>query len=154
MRKEKTMPNFVKALEEGFEAARKADAARNEIDEVFRDLNTQVLKVTNNQVSIERKELPESSFDRIRRLADPDKPTNKLWAIVAFNPTVGKTKEFQLADWEMDRAGYPCKVTWNRREHVCEDKEALINCLSELLKDPVIGQNIYTLTKLEPTKKT
>ncbi len=149
------MPDFEKALKEGLEAANKADAARQEIDEVFKDLNTQVLQATDNKVLIERREVFENTTDTgwstiitgIRRLAG-----DKYWGIFAFNPAFDKNKALELARWAMDIAGYPCKLTWNKQEHICEDKEALVNSLLELLRDPVVGEKIYTLTKLEPKK--
>jgi len=148
------MPDFTKALEEGFAAARKADAARKEIGEVFDELQAQILQATENKVVIERRLLRDDS-----QLADPlaiiglGRPVLRHWAIVAINPSADGDKIFQLARWGMDKAGYPCTVTWSKQDHICEDKEALINCLSDLLKDPVVGEKLYTLKQLEPAKK-
>ena len=147
------MPDFRKALEQGFEAARKADIAKKEIDEVFNDLKTQVLSGTGNKVLIERGQIRDDSLPATFRevLTFGGAPAPGYSAIVAFNPSA-KKKLVELARWEVDKAGYPCTVTWSKQAHVCENKEALINCLSDLLKDPVVGEKIYTLTKLEPTR--
>jgi hypothetical protein len=156
IRKEKTMADYVKALKEGFEAARKADLARKEIDEVFKELNAQVLQATENKVSIERRWVRDESPSTViatTLLKAIREPPTRHWTIVAFNPSVDREKIFELALWAMDRAGYPCTLTWSNQKHICEDKEALSNALSDLLKDPVVGERLYTLTKLEPTKK-
>jgi hypothetical protein len=152
------MPDYAKSLEEGFEAARKAEVAKKEIDEVFKELNTQVIKVTEGKVYIERKEFKEEEKDyetaaiSILKYAYPRRVIIKYWVIIAFNPIVNPENVLHLARWEMDRGGYPCKVIWSKQDHICEDMEALANCLADLLKDPVVGEKLYTLTKLAPSK--
>jgi hypothetical protein len=151
------MPDYSKALQDGFDRARKADAARKEIDAVFEDLKNQILTATDNKVSIERRRMtiptPEISTVSAPGFFSLPAPPVRYWAIVAFNPNLPKEKLFELAGWEMDKAGYPCKVTWSKQEHICEDKNALTACLFELLSDPTIAEMLYTLTKLEQTKK-
>ena len=147
------MVDYGKALEEGFAAARRADAARQEIEEVFTDLRTQVLTATANRIQIERLQYEVEDTGWAALLYTfPQKPKDKYWAIAAFNPSVGRNKAVQLARWVQDNAGYPCKVTWSQQEHICEDREALSICLAELLSDPVVGQKLNSLTKLKPQK--
>jgi len=150
------MADFKEALEQGFVAARKADLARKEIDEVFDELKAQILQATENKVLIERRLVHGDSqtVDPLSVLGLSRRPPLiRHWAIVALNPSVDEGTIFELAQWARDKTGYPCTVTWNKQDHICEDKGALINCLSDLLKDPVVGGKLHTLKQLEPTKK-
>jgi hypothetical protein len=148
------MVDYTKALKQGFEAARRADAARKEIDEVFIELNNQVLKATDNKLSIERREYEEQqSYPNISLSAFMGAQTINVWYIVAYNPTIGKNKEAKIARWVRDKAGYPCIVKWSDQERICEDREALSLSLSELLSDPIVGQILYRLSNMEPQKK-
>ena len=147
------MPDFAKALKEGFEAARRAEAARHEIDQIFDDLSEQVLKATDGKVEICRTqyEVEETGWP-ITMFTFPPKPKDKYWAIAAFNPTIGRKKKIQLARWVPGGAGYPCKVTWYKQENICQDGGSLATCLAEMLSDPIVGQKLHSLTKLEPEK--
>jgi hypothetical protein len=80
------------------------------------------------------------------------KERSSYWAIIGRNPKSKKSGIKELARWEMDNNGYPCVVIWNKRRDICENKEALVNSLSDLLKDSVVGEKLYILTKLEPDK--
>ncbi|MGD0089389.1 MAG: hypothetical protein ABSE73_05665 [Planctomycetota bacterium] len=142
------MIDYAKALKQGFDAARQATAARNEIVQVFKDLNDQVNRATGDKVAI--------------RLRDPERRQEldgsghwtggeQYKVIAAFNPTVDPKTDVKLATLAMDKAGYPCNVKWGNQEHICEDGEALALCLSDLLSDPLVGQKIQTL--MEPKKK-
>jgi hypothetical protein len=53
---------------------------------------------------------------------------------------------FILAGIVISASGfYPATLTWNDEERQCADKEALENCLAELLRDPIIGEKLQTL---------
>jgi len=162
------MTDFIAALDEGLDAAIKAEIAKKEIDSVFDEMKTAILSRTNNKVRIERKAFLgkislDDEDDPLSRFAAAVGVTaavapylslpNRTWMIVAYNPEIGSLKEMRLSYWEMDPAGYPCKLRWRTETQICEDKEALSQGLADLLRDPVVGKKIYTLTKLEPPKK-
>jgi hypothetical protein len=146
------MVDYAKALNEGFEAAQRTERARKEIDEVFDDLNNQIINASDGKLRIERmrKEKVQGILPRSFIYSNP---IEYYWVISAYNPKIGESKQYDLAKWIQDRNGYPCKVTWNQQEHICEDRQALSSCLAELLSDPIVGEKLYTLTKLEPIKK-
>lgn len=154
------MPNFSDAFKEGLVAAEKADAAQNEIDGVFHDLEAQILKETGNKVRIERRSYrgarppleadPYSSL--VQSIQSLTLSFQTSWLIIAYNPSVDAEKLMKLAYWQMDPAGYPCEIEWTKQKHICEDKNALVNALFEFLKDPVVARKLYTLTKLQPSK--
>lgn len=147
------MPDFANALEKGFKAARRAEVARHEIDQVFDDLSKQVLKATNGKVEIFRAqyEVEETGWP-ITMFTFPPKPKDKYLAIAASNPTIGRKSQVQLARWVPGEGGYPCTVAWHKQENICQDGASLATCLAEMLSDPIVGQKLQSLTKLEPDK--
>jgi hypothetical protein len=144
--------NFKSAFNEGLEAAQKAKAARLEIDNVFKDLNQQLTEVSEGKLTIaqEQLELPRPWAAQLATLLEPPE---KYWAIVARNPTIEGSSFQELCKWESGRAGYPCKLTWGGNEHYCEDKQALENTLSNLLRDPIIAEKLVSLMDLKVGKK-
>ena len=147
------MADYIKAFKQGLVAAEAADRARKEIDAVFVDINKQFIEATKNKIRINRQEFKERQTIQ-ETLVAPflDKQRETYWAIVALNPSVDKSPVKQLARWSINRAGYPCKIVWEGEDHMCEDREALENSLTELLRDPLVGEKLYTLMQLEEKK--
>ena len=142
------MADYIKAFKQGLEAALVADRARKEIDEVFADLNNQLSKETKNKICIERREY-EKGHTLSEVLKNPFLPlSGKSWVIVVFDPSVDESPVKKLAIWSMDRAGYPCKIVWKNVDVSCEDKEALENSLSDLLRDPLVGEKLHSLIQM------
>ncbi len=145
------MSNFKSAFNEGLDAAQKAEASRLEIDNVFKDLNQQLTEISEGKLTVERRQL-ERSQPWMIKLASPFEHSALYWAIVAHNPTIeGSLK--RLCEWESGRAGYPCKLDWDGDEYYCEDKQALEDTLSNLLRDPSIAEKLLSLIDLKDEKK-
>lgn len=146
------MVDFSEAYKEGLEAAKKAEVAKKEIDEVFADLNRALEKESKGNISIERKRYVKKGT---RKATGLEYIMGKMFvetkvpytAIVASNPRYPGIKPKELAEWSQDRAGYPCKISWGNNDHVCEDQEALENALAELLRDPIVGERMIELMK-------
>lgn len=144
------MTDFIDAFKDGLDAAEVAGRARREIDDVFSNLDSQIRKGSDGKLSIARIEfvVVKSSWESI--LTFPPKPKETYWAIAATNPTIKKSHKSELARWQMDQRGYPCKLSWSQQEYACEDRAALENCLAELLRDSIVGERLYALMNLEP----
>ena len=151
------MIDYKVAFREGLTAAEKADMARKEIDSVFEQLNHEISEASDGKIVIERQTfyVPDTrneviqAFDAITSFPNqPKRPT--YLAIAARNPTIPDGPVKELASWSTDRKGYPCNISWEGKTQFCEDKEALEEALAELLRDPIVGQKLYALTKLEP----
>lgn len=146
------MPDFASAFNEGLQAAETADRARREIADVFSELSRQMDAATRGTIAIARGEC-EIPVTTARLLTNPWEPRKTYWAILAWNPMVAKCPKKEIARWSQDAAGYPCKITCRKWERTCEDREALENSLAELLRDPVVGEKLYALTRLEPSSE-
>jgi len=154
------MADYGKALEQGIEAAKRAEAAKREIADVFEDLKIQVLAATSGRVLITVKEREGMDLmEAMRRMPGllriPSQfvsmEAHEPYRISACNPTTKQGNDFALAFLELDPAGYPCTISWGDRTNVCRDKEAVSECLAELLTDPTVGQQLYVLTRLKPS---
>jgi len=143
------MTDYKTAIKEGIKAAQQVDWAKREIDEVFKQLNQQLTEFFKGKIVIQRRSIERTkSVEEL--FSSPFGSTLKYDAIVALNTTIPDSKPRELASWSMDKMGYPCRISWIGQEHFCEDKEALENTLSMLLKEPFVGQVLSVLSKLEP----
>ena len=161
------MTLFGEALKIGMAAAEEASLARKEVDEVFRELDQQVMSASEGRLSIRRclKTVDPSTWgsrSKAERLLEqiddaltyPPKPREKYWAIVASNPAEADGVEREIAIWSQDRTGYPCFVFWAGRERICQDRESLENCLEDLLKHPDVGHTLARLMNAQPAEPT
>lgn len=139
------MTYFGQALREGIKAAESAEVAEKEIEEIFKDLNEQIMEASDGTLSITKglQTKAQSAFTQLRDIFSI--PPEKYWAILASNPTVAESSMRQIAFWSQDGKGYPCRVSWGGQEHICEDKEALSNCLAELLRDPEVASTLRNI---------
>jgi hypothetical protein len=138
------MVNFVEAYKTGLNSAELAEKRKREIDSVFEELNAQLAEATQGKIHISIKKLPDSSIRMELQILNP---TYHL-AIAAENPLVNFNSQRELAKWEQDRAGYPCKITLASQAMYCEDKQGLEKALAALLSDPVVGETLRNLTNL------
>ena len=150
------MADFKSALKDGFAAAEKADHARREIVQVLTQLMNDVLESSEGKILIELARLrrpppaEEYSMSGITSVtvAAMFRPRPMYTALVAKNP-IANSEAKKLAEWSQSRNGYPVALTWNSQERQCEDRVALESCLADLLKDPVVGETLFSLTQLK-----
>lgn len=142
------MIDFKIAFREGLNEAGKAIKARNEIRKVFEELNRQIQEITDNKVHIELQTFKEEvNVIDLFKFGFPNVP--KYTAIAAFNPMAKDSPVKKLARWQQESKGYPCKISWDGNTKYCEDKKALETALTELLKDPMVGEDLDSLMKIE-----
>ncbi len=139
------MIDFRAAFRSGQEAAERAELARKEIDQVFVELNQQLSEPTGGNVVISRHELEKR--DSTFGIQIFGAPVEKYWVLAAQNPKA-KGNGRQLCNWEQSHGGYPCKISWDDTEHVCNDRESLQEALAFMLSDPTIGEQISRVMQL------
>lgn len=150
------MVDFKSAVKDGFDAAEKAELARREVREVLARLKSDVLDFSGGRLSVDLAEF--QRFRRPRTLAETFvDPTTVLglrtpevyFALAATNPKVKDSPTKDLAEWKQAANGYPCTLTWVGQQRQCEDREALEECLADLLRDPLIGEKLQSLMNLK-----
>lgn len=152
------MADYISAFRQGLDAAEAAEIAKLEIDSVFDEIDKQLREASNGKIGIDRKEfyvkeesIPPfaAAFIATIPYALTGKKRDTYWAIVAYNPSIPNSPVKELATWSLDRAGYPCKLTFEGINRSCSDRESLENSLAELLRDPNVGEKLSNLIKLE-----
>jgi hypothetical protein len=144
------MNEFPNALKQGMDAAEKAEIARKEIDAVFIDLEKQILDATDGKLKIFRTKFSEEVWQPFEmKMLDP-KPPKTYQAIAAKNFVIKNSPVAELAKWSPHYRGYPCKLTWSDKQINCMNKKALEEALADLIRDPLIADQLATLLRLEP----
>ncbi len=140
------MVNFSQALEIGLNEARQAEKNKAEIKEVFKDLNSQLEHSTKGKLSIKVCIFYER-IDDVAAFSSFFK-RKKYTAIGAKNPKASDNSHTQLALWNQDSSGYPCTIQFGKNKVQCHDREALEDALTELLRDPAVGEILFKLINL------
>lgn len=149
------MTDFRVAFQAGQEAARAAELARKEIDDVFKVICEQLADVTEGKIEISRQEYEKTQQSSVFPFsASLFAPKKKYWAISARNPKANNDKLREIALWEQGSSGYPCKISWDGMDRTCHDRESLESCLASLLSDPVVGEKLRGVMMLPPPQET
>ena len=142
------MSDYKKALRDGFEAAKKAELARKEIQAVLEKFREDVLAASEGKLLLEIKkyEVQRTPLEAINfSVFTQHEPKKTYLALTAWNPTVEKPSYKELARWKQAADGYPCVLTRNQQERQFEDRAALEEGFAELLRDPRIGETLQML---------
>lgn len=151
------MADYEEALQLGFAAAKKAEIARKEIQRILEKLKADILAVSEGKLLLEIQMVEEPEplsgvfgpLGMAQAYAKALQQKKYYTALMASNPKVAKSPVKELAIWKQAKDGYPCSLIWGNQERQCEDRSALEEGLAELLKDPVVGEKLYALTKLD-----
>lgn len=142
------MSDYIQAMQQGFEAAQMAAAARQEINDVFENLKNEILSGSDGKLLLEIKlleELPEQKNPFATASIFAPQPKKYYTALTASNPLTNAENYKELARWRRSKAGYPCSLIYGKEDRRFGDRTALEAGLAELLKDPSIGEILYNL---------
>jgi hypothetical protein len=141
------MTNYKKALEEGFEAAKHAAAAREEINSILETFKREILEGSDGKISIDLTEFYENqSIAELMRestLLGKSKPRRTYHALMASGASSGNKTE--IARWRQSPDGYPCTLNYSQKEITIRDGLALEEQLANLVRDPLVGELLYGL---------
>src|ERR1035438_3268235 len=110
------MADYKEALQAGFAAAKKAEKAREEIQEILEKLKADVLAVSDGKILIELRKFEESAKpasalmpNLTSAFAQALKPKVYFWALIASNPKAQEQKARfkEMARWKQAKEGYP-----------------------------------------------
>ncbi|WP_273874657.1 hypothetical protein [Serratia marcescens] len=155
------MADFMGSINDGLNAAKKADENRAEITSVMDELNLQLGMATNNCVRLITrsfyKEEPvryQTMAEKIMGVSLSDKPREAYTALAIShtNKDYG-FNDIEVAKWSVDKNGYPCVIKLGSDELYCEDKEALEAALAELMRDTDVGAAVLKCMNFRPKAK-
>jgi hypothetical protein len=139
--------NFEDSFKKGLEAAEAATKVNQEIDSIFKDLDSQIRSASGGKVSIilkRRRDSMSSLASFISSATTPLEPIKYKTYIVAVNEAAGG-KEEDLATIERASSGYPCHLSYEDQAVYCSDKTALEKQLSFMLSNVNIGKQLTRL---------
>jgi hypothetical protein len=142
MKRVKKTINFGEALQKGLKAAEDAKIARQEIESVFNKLHDDVFNASEGKIRINRVRQEERSV--VADLIDIS-AIHSEWVLIAHRDGLDGQRVEDIAMWSSNDHGYPCSITWNHTEYICEDQKALEGVLMELLEDASTGRKLKCL---------
>lgn len=134
------MIDFKSNLALGLSAAARAQANRDEIQEILNELNNQISEATQGRLQIfEKYQDPIGSIT--------DTPTMfgvpNAGILTCINPLALSKRHIKIAGWKLAPSGYPCELNLAGEEMYCEDKEATEKALAFMLTDPIVGEVFF-----------
>ncbi len=136
------MSVFSEAYQIGLNAAQTAAENIKEIDAVFNDLSAEVSASSGHKIIITRGKKSKREPLASNRFLSIDMPV-PYKAIIAKNTETDK--EIPIAEYEIDKKGYPITIAWADREENCWSKDDLTETLKDVLADPTTGRAFIQL---------
>ena len=140
------MSKFIDAFKAGQAAAENAQRARQEIAEVFQELNKELRAETGGRINIERRKKVHPFTAAIVRIPlgniQEDTQEDNDQILVGYNPSISTGKVWKLADWNVSSSGYPCTISWGGNDYSCFDRQSLEEQLKNLIEDAGIAEKL------------
>jgi hypothetical protein len=147
------MASFLDAFRDGISAAKTVRENFKEVQRVLLHLKDEVFVETGGRVSVRicrlvcKDSLNWSTLDDTKKLKEGQL---HYYAICADNPNA-RDSLVELARWEQDDTGFPCRITCGGRVFHCADREKLENALREMLRLTENGLKIARLMAMDTT---
>lgn len=144
------MSKYIDSFNKGINAAKDAERNRAEIDSVFAELNEQLAIATNNKAAIRRMQF-DAPIDYLKAATALSAvfKREKYWTLAAVFLPSRSVESTEIAKWDQDNSGYPCRVTFGSNRYTCEDKAGLESVLETLLADALVGEVLHRYMKME-----
>jgi hypothetical protein len=147
------MSTFAEAYQNGLTAAQETQNNIEEIEAVLAELNESVKETSNGRIIIQTiKKSEVGSLPRfVANFSEQMKETREVvyGKEVMSEPTVPyyivaidteTQAQIPVAEYTMDKNGYPIRIKWSNQNNNCWDREALTQTLKEILADPTTGR--------------
>lgn len=146
------MTDFNDSLRRGLDAARQAQANRDEIKAVFSELNRALNAMSDGKIEVAIVPVT-TTMSALNRLAKIYLDKDQEERVIAVR-RIGETNTLAklLAHWKQGSAGFPCSIIWNERHASCEDVESLRAELATLVSSPAVGEAILALMQAPPSE--
>tara|TARA_Y100001947_G_C10154473_1_gene225437 strand:+ start:124 stop:564 length:441 start_codon:yes stop_codon:yes gene_type:complete len=146
------MENFKEAFEQGIKHANETAENEKEINQVLEEFTTSISQLSDGKltVTVEPKFDPQnnSPFGLAATAALLTNTGRHYEALVVKNSTVEDSPEEELCEWKLSEKGYPVRISYQGSSPSCGDKQALVECLAELISKPRSGKIFKKLMDL------
>lgn len=140
------MIDFKESFNIGMAAATQAEENHAEVQRIFDALNRDLGEITNGLVQFDICEFEEETGPLSIKLFD-----RTYDAVAVRNPKAGSSW-LELAKWEQDSSGYPCKIHLPQGIKYCEDQDAVSSALSSLIAEVDVAKKIRRLMAMSGDK--
>ena len=146
------MVDFNDSLRRGLDAAKKAQANRDEISHILTELNQALKSMSDGKAEIAIVPISTTMNALSRLIVYLDK--NQEEQVLAIRPIAREgLLPRQVARWKQGEAGYPCSIIWGERHASCDDSESLMAELADLMSSSTVGEAILAVMNLPPAEK-
>ncbi|GEM_PF-2495337 len=151
--------NFLDSINQGIAAAEKADSARNEVIEFFRELNVSLSGFNGAKVSIHRGVSAMTAWGNIPDLLNPNL-TKEYFdqdriILITKNLEETNSQDATIANWRQHVKGYPCVLSFEGEEYNCFSKKDLERAFEDLFKSVAFGKALMkSLAELKKNSNT
>lgn len=145
------MIDFSMPFNVGLDAARQAQARREEVKSIFAAFNKGLNKVSDGAAEIVIVPFAET-LNAIARAVSLFQDGSKPQLVLAVrNPKYANYLPKLIARWTQNEGGFPCSIIWGDRHVSCDDAESLIGELSALFSSPTVGEAIEAAISFVPS---
>lgn len=150
------MKDFAAAFRAGQIAAKNAELAKSQIEEVLKAVDSGLQTATDGKLRIYAAEssaaaqslsIMAQSVNRLTGRSDP--APVKEQSIFARNTRAINKTPIRIARWTVPHEGFPCVLGYSGQEVRCHDRAGLEAAFSDLLSDPWVGEQLGGLLALE-----
>ncbi|WP_148242719.1 hypothetical protein [Enterobacter asburiae] len=152
---------FDAIIKTGIRQADEVQSNLDEIQDVFKDLDTSIKKTLGSNFSIVLVTPSgiELFFNLILKQNIPDDPQVLRGSLIIKN----KDEKVNICNWRQDREGYPFVLITQGTQYECLDKESLIIALSEIfssgslwlkIRNNIVHNNSLKDTSVKPASDT
>lgn len=150
------MKDFAAAFHAGQTAAKNAEFAKGQIEEVLKAVASSLLAVTNGKLNIYAADSTSAALalfaatQSLNRLTGKSDPAPvKEQSIFARNVLAIDKTPIRIARWTVPHEGFPCVLGYSGQEVRCHDRLGLETAFADLLADPWVGEQLGRLLALE-----
>ncbi|POF43401.1 hypothetical protein B0D71_00880 [Pseudomonas laurylsulfativorans] len=132
---------FLDSIKSGIAKAEAADQNLNAVTAIFSELNAELSDYTDGKLKITRTMSLNSKVAAISAmgLESPASENTKSDIISLSSKTENKIYA-EVARWRQHVSGFPCMLSFEGREYICENIEDLKAALGELLSSVIFGK--------------
>ncbi|MCU7295048.1 hypothetical protein OM315_24360 [Escherichia albertii] len=147
--------DFKNSLAVGIEAAKKARSNKEEIFSIISELSDSIKEYSQGRVFLKITSEKKLASNQTALTAVVSSFTN-INPYIDYEALSFVTKREQtevkenIAVWKINESdGYPCVISYNKRDVRCKDKETLIKALNDLMSDASTGEILLRLMNTE-----
>jgi hypothetical protein len=137
---------FLESIKSGVAKAEEANQNLKSVANVFVELNRELSSYTNGKLKITRTMSIGSRIATIgaKHLAESVATDNTRSDVIALTGIVDKKNRTDIAKWRQHINGFPCTLTFEGEEYICESTGDLKEALRELLSSVSFGRALST----------